>query len=309
MTNKVNKSFPDFLIIGAGKSGTTSLYHYLGQHPDIFLPKIKEPNFFAYEMHKEDDFEDESTKEHFMLSITSLKEYTELFEKAKPGQIIGENSNTYLYMPHALERIKYYIPNCKIIAILRQPAERIFSRYTHLERINQVPSNFFSDIFDRNSIWWKRPDLIMEGFYYRHLNKYYKNFHSDDIKVLLFDELINDPGKVLKDITDFLGADSSFKFQVNTQFNVSGRIKSKLFNKLIGHNSILISGLQTIVPVLYENIKMNSSFRSVVEKLRSKNIERLHLSEELKQRITNEIYKEDIKSLEKLVKINLKHWY
>ena len=67
--NTTNTVFlPDFLIIGAGKSGTTTLEHYLKQHPEIFLPEVKEPNFFAYEMHTENDFEDKDTKEHYRQS-------------------------------------------------------------------------------------------------------------------------------------------------------------------------------------------------------------------------------------------------
>lgn len=268
---------PDFLIIGAGKSGTTSLEFYLKQHPAIFLPEIKEPNFFAYEMYKDEDFEDQSTKEHYRSSVTSYSDYIKLFKNAEVNQIIGEISNIYLYSPHAIERIKYYLPEVKLIAILRQPAERLFSRYTHLLRVDKPPSKSFEDIFDEDSIWWKRPDLIQEGFYGKHLAEYFNNFNPSQIKVFLFEDLRNNPDHLLKEMADFIGADDSFNFQTGTQFNKSGKVKNKWVNKLIGHESIIMSALKKVVPQIYQGIKENTLLKGVVENMRSGNIQQMNL--------------------------------
>ena len=86
-------------------------------------------------------------------------------------------------LPSALERIKYYVPHVKLIAILRQPAERLFSRYAHLLRVGKVPGDFFEGIFDKNSVWWQRPDLVQEGFYYKQLERFFSNFQHENIKI------------------------------------------------------------------------------------------------------------------------------
>nr|WKN35521.1 sulfotransferase [Tunicatimonas sp. TK19036] len=306
--NPYTSLLPDFLIIGAGKSGTTSLEFYLKQHPGIFLPDVKEPNFFAYEMRKEEDFEDLSTKEHYRQSITTYPDYINLFKIANENQKVGEISNIYLYSPLAVERIKHHLPNVKLMAILRQPAERLFSRYTHLLRVNKTPSESFEDVFDRKSVWWKRPDLVQEGFYGKHLTKYFNSFDPSQLKIFFFEDLINAPDQLLEDMTAFIGVDNSFNFQTNTQFNKSGKVKNKWVNKLVGHESIIMMAMKKSVPQLYQGIKDNVLLKRVVENMRSSNIQTLKLSPELKQKITEEIYNDDIKVLESLIKTDLSHW-
>lgn len=308
MRNEQGHTLPDFLIIGAGKSGTTSLDHYLGQHPDIFLPDVKEPNFMAYELHSLSDFSDEETINHYKLSVTAYDEYVALFENANDKALIGEISNTYMYMPHALESIRKHVPKAKFIAVLRQPAERIFSRYAHLERVKKVPTpSFEKDVFDQNSIWWDRADLVQEGFYAKHLKKFYDHFPAENIKVLLFEELIKNTESTLNDITEFLGV-APFEFETGTQFNKSGKIKNESMNKLVGHDSVIIKGLKATIPGIYKKIKENSQLKNMVEKMRSRNIEKLHLTPDLKNRITTEIYHDDIINLQSLIKKDLSHW-
>ena len=308
MRNEQGFMLPDFLVIGAGKSGTTSLDFYLSQHPQLFMSKVKEPNFLAYEAHTVDDFPDEETKTHFEQSVTDLDSYYALFSEAKEDQLIGEVSNTTLYMPHALETIQKHIPHVKLIAIIRQPAERLFSRYTHLLRVNKVPTdNFEKDIFDENSIWWSRADLVQEGFYAKHLQKFYDTFGSDKMKVILFEDLMKNTENCMDEIASFLSIDK-FAFETGTQFNKSGKIKSQSMNKLVGHDSVIIKSLKASIPGVYKKIKENKGLKKLVEKLRSKNIEKVKLAPALKEKITQEIYLQDIEKLEKLIDKDLSHW-
>src|SRR5687768_1784263 len=86
--SKQHELIPDFLIIGAGKCGTTSLFMYLRQHPEIFLPRVKEPNFYGYENKTPGDLgEAESEIHHFMESVTDFRNYINLFKDALPGQV------------------------------------------------------------------------------------------------------------------------------------------------------------------------------------------------------------------------------
>lgn len=304
-----NELMPNFLVIGAGKSGTTSLDNYLKQHPQIFMSKKKEPNFFAYENLDSKTFmHDEKRLRYYNGSVCSLEPYLNLFKYAKPGQIKGEVSNAYLKEPGAPRNIKKYIPQVKLIAILRQPVERLYSRYLHLARENELPTKDFRDVLDKSSIWWKRDDLIPEGFYYQNLLRYYEIFPSHHIKVLLYEDFNQCPQKTIEEIFMFLNIDNSLKLDLSAKYNKSGFIKSKVFDRTIGHNSIIKSLTKEYLPNVYNNLKHNPKLQTMVNSIRNKNLIRPKLDPELKRIITNEIYLDDIKELQRLLKKDLSHW-
>jgi hypothetical protein len=121
---------PDLLVIGAFKAGTTSLHHYLGQHARIFMTRVKEPNFFAYD--------ENSVANPTDFPITNIDDYERLFDEAKPGQLLGEASPGYLHSPIAPLRIHSCIPNGKLIASLRNPVDRAYSHYLMYYRIGRT---------------------------------------------------------------------------------------------------------------------------------------------------------------------------
>src|SRR5262249_28411890 len=104
-------TLPKFFIVGAAKSGTTSLYAYLRQHPEIYMPERKEPCYFIA----------------WKGGVQSRQAYEGLFSKANPQQRIGEASTPYLYDPEAPQKIKALVPDAQILMILRNPAEAAFS--------------------------------------------------------------------------------------------------------------------------------------------------------------------------------------
>ena len=129
-----DKIMPDFLIVGAAKSGTTALYHYLGQHPEVFLSPIKETNFFA-QKGKNLDFN--GPKDNLIThkkTITETVDYYNQFTNVTNEKAIGEICPSYLYYKDAPKNIKEHIPEVKIIAILREPVSRAFSAWVHLTR-------------------------------------------------------------------------------------------------------------------------------------------------------------------------------
>ena len=201
MPQKLMQGLPDFLVIGAGKSGTTSIDKYLHQHPEVFVPARKEPNFFGYEMIRETDLrQNPDDLAHYRRSVTSLEQYLGIFAEALPYQKIGETSNTYLYHKDAPLRIRHYIPDVKLIAILRQPADRLFSRFMHLARENRTPTKNFSDCLDRNTIWWQRNDLVREGFYAENLETYFRLFPRENIRVYLYEDLQREPLRTMQEM-------------------------------------------------------------------------------------------------------------
>lgn len=310
MPQKKLDAMPDFLVIGAGKSGTTSIDKYLNQHPQVFVPRSKEPNFFGYENMTVEDFNGNQEEiAHFKNSVTTLDRYLKIFEEAKPHQLRGETSNTYMYHEQAPYRIKHYIPEVKLIAVLRQPAGRLYSRYLHLARENRVPSENFSDCLNRNSIWWLRNDLIKEGYYYRHLSTYFKLFPRQNIRIYLYEDLQAQPYKVMADIYDFLGVEATFKPDISVRYNESGFIKNKLLNKIYGQGGLLSKSLRAIFPsTVIHKLKGNLTLKRRMYELRSKNLHRPGIDPEIKRKLTLEVYAEDIKNLEKLINRDLSHW-
>ncbi len=135
-------TLPNFLVIGATKSGTTSLYTYLKQHPEVYMP-MKEPNFFALEGREPPFFRGpEGWKEPSQKRITDLEGYRTLFAGASGEKAMGEVSPLYLYAPQAAYRIRRYVPEAKLVAILRNPVERAYSAYMHLVREDREPLGF-----------------------------------------------------------------------------------------------------------------------------------------------------------------------
>ncbi len=309
-THRNLELLPDFLIIGAGKSGTTSLDKYLKQHPEIFIPKVKEPNFFGYENTQRADLNDDPDEiKHYEQSITNLDDYLALFRDAAPGQRKGETSNTYMYHPQAPQRIHFYNPNVKLIAILRQPASRLYSRFLHLARDGRVPTPDFSDCLDRNSIWWRRNDLIKEGFYFRNLSPFYRLFPAKQISVHLYEELNEQPKKVLSDIFTFLGVDPAFSPDFTVRYNQSGIIRNRFLDRIYGQKGIVNLTLKTLLPDgVVNKLKNNISVQRTVNGLRSKNLVRPKLNPRIKHRLTHEVYGDDIQKLQSLIGKDLSHW-
>ncbi len=115
--------FPDFLIVGAQKSGTTSLWKWLRDHPECYLPDVKEPHYFA----RFNPWDKLIRKGWF---VRDPDAYVKLFSAAQPSQICGEASPSYLYENGVAERIKDEIPSCRILICLRDPVDRAYSEYT-----------------------------------------------------------------------------------------------------------------------------------------------------------------------------------
>lgn len=299
---------PDFVVIGAGKSGTTSLHEYLNQHPKIFMGS-KEPNFFAYELLDPNTLSDPTDRDHYYHSVYKLEDYLALFAEAKPGQLKGEVSNTYISTSIAWERIKHYVPEAKLMAILRHPADRIFSRYFHLVRENEIPEGGdINEVFNQDSIWWHRKDLVNEGFYYRQLKPYFENFKRENIKVFLYEDFIHKTDEVVKEAFAFLGVDPNVKVGTDVVYNKSGKVKNKSVDALVGQESAPIRFLKKFLPGFHRYLKKSVTVQRWLNNVRNQNLEKPDFDPALKKRIINEIYREDIENLQTLLQRDLKHW-
>ncbi len=181
------KKVPEFMILGAAKSGTTSLYAYLQRHPRIFFPNLKEPEFFS----REDVW------------CKGFNWYYKLFEPAHPEDLCGEASTTYTRWPHTLDAARLISENTNIkrfIYIMRDPVERAFSHYQHHMRTGVTKT--FEQALAEDEIYFDCGNYMMQ------IERYLQYFDKEDFLFLFSEDLRKNPEKVLFNIQDFLGINS-----------------------------------------------------------------------------------------------------
>ena len=226
---------PNFLIIGAAKAGTSSLYDWLNQHPQIFMSSIKEPNFFALE-NENLNYDSRSVVEEYLAKcITDIETYQKQFQGVSNEIAIGEASPMYLYSSEASKNIYKLIPKANLIVILRNPIERAYSNFLHHIQHNlETTSNFIEGIEQEKqrieNNWWWGFHYINAGFYYLQLKRYYDQFDVNQIKVVLYEDLIQNSLDTLRDIFSFLGVDKNFVPDMSIQQSKSGVPDNKLLH-------------------------------------------------------------------------------
>ena len=216
---------PNFFIVGAPKAGTTSLYRYLDQHPQVYMSPIKEPNFFASEIREQNfdpkpdarglrDFLSGPMREkRFGGIVADWEDYLRLFENAGNACALGEASVAYLWSPTAPERIAGKIPDARILVMLRDPAERAFSQYLHGLR-NGVIRWSFREHIQRNlqhrseRICIHYP-FLEYGLYSEQLDRYLQRF-GRNVWAGFHEDFKNRPLQVYQNICGFLGVAQEF---------------------------------------------------------------------------------------------------
>lgn len=298
---------PNFLLIGAAKSGTSSLYRYLGQHPQIYFSPIKGPCFFAFEEGEKVRFSGPNDQSHYdRNAITDLNRYVSLFDRVKNEVAIGEASVIYLGAPEAPCRIKRYIPDVKLIAILRNPVDRAFSSYLHLRRDGREPlADFAASLREEETrikcnwqFLWHYQRL---GFYYVHLKRYYDLFHPSQIAVYTYDEFRVSPIEVLQSIFRFLDVDSTFVPDTSIRYNESGTPRFRTVHTLLTQPSLAKKFLKQILP---SQLRLRSRQAAMQWNLYT---EKPELSEETKRNLV-ELFRDDILNLQSLIQRDLSSW-
>lgn len=294
---------PNFLIIGASKAGTTSLYSYLRQHPEIYMSPIKEPRFFAFENDKL-AFNGPHDKRFKSEIITNIEDYRALFKAVNYEKAIGEVSPVYLYSAKAPHRIKHYIPGSKIIAVLRNPAERAYSSFLAEVRDGREPLNdFYKAIEDedtriRNN-WSYVWHYTTRGFYHAQLTHYFNIFDRDQIRVYLYEEWKADNSSILRSIFRFLHVDETFKPDISINYNASLVPRVKFIDKIIENASRPTSILKKILP--------SRLYRETIDNIRGKNLAKPKLSSDIRKKLIL-VYREDILKLQDLIERDLSAW-
>lgn len=298
-------SLPNFLIIGAQKSGTTALYRYLEQHPQIYMSPVKEPHFFVFE-HRELDFRGPSDQEILsQMVVTDIEAYRELFRGVSDETAVGEASAGYLQDPRAPQRIKHYVPEAKLIAVLRNPAERAYSSFLHMVRDDREPHDRFDRALQEEKArihdnWGPIWHYKQMGFYYSQLKRYFDTFGRDQIRVYLYEDLKEDALGVLQDAFRYLNVDKTFAPDVSLRHNVSGVPKSKALHGFLRKPHLIKSAIKPFVP---EAVRLR-----LVTGLKNQNLSTPSpLSPEIRGSLIEE-YREDVMKLEDLIQRDLSGW-
>jgi hypothetical protein len=311
---------PNLLVVGTQRSGTTSLYHYLRQHPEVFMPSRKEPRFFVSSIYRNIDPGDPYCMSLRRNSIYTLEDYAKLFEDVTTERAIGEASTEYLYYyDTVIPQIKRFLGDVKIVAILRDPVDRAFSAYTHVlreqfevlcaekpevlsfercleleeerRRANWAPINFFKDL----------------GFYYKQVKAYVENFSA--VKIFLYDDLTREALGLMKDAYDFLEVDPSFVPDVTVRHNISGVPKSLFFHRLVNfltRSNALMDKAKPMARVMLPKETRARLFEDLIA-LKVKNLAKPEMKPETREYLKN-AYRDDLLRLQDLIDRDLSRW-
>jgi hypothetical protein len=313
-----NAPFPNFFIVGAAKAGTTSFFHYLNVHPDIYMCPIKEPHHFSTDINIENFrsdykrdclfdpasyFSTRPLQERHSAYVQNPDDYKELFSEAGIANAIGEASVSYLYSQTAAQNIKRANPDARIIILLRNPIERAYSHFLmDLRDGHAAAPDFITAVKldqTQNHKGWGISNLYVElGLYAAQIARYMDIFPKDRIRVYLQEDYKADLTSVISDIYRFLGVDSTFQAPKLDQTHNKASIPR--FYKL---NTLLArSGLKTMIGQLLPT-KLRKQMKTMLFKSgASKPLTKYQYQQLLP------LFEEDINKLSTLIDRDLHHW-
>lgn len=317
---------PTFLVIGAAKSGTTSFHEYLKQHPEIFMSGRKEPNYFAFQGRTPDfigpDGEDPRRFRglekrlrvaKYQESIVTAERYERLFARAGDATAIGESSVSYMFIPEAAGRIREALPEVSLIALLRNPVDRAYSKFTQFRRDGLEPIADFAAALDAEDdrarrhwspTWYYR----RRGLYFEQLERYYARFERDRILVLRYEDFAADPAALLRRAFAFLGVSTDFTPDFSRRHNVSQRNvwipRSRLAHRLL-------KGPAELEAMAAKKDPQSRSGR-LRRRLVRRNLRRVKwthapMDPVVRRRLTEE-FREDLLRLQDLIRLDLSGW-
>ncbi len=301
-----HRALPNFLMVGTSKAGTTSLYYYLQQHPDVFLSEVKEPCFIASRFI---DYPTRGVNDEKFFNrhlVDSFDEYTGLFEPGRNKTAIGEAStNNLVYAKRAITEIKKYIGEPKIVIVLRNPVERAFSAYMMLVRDGRetlpfeealaAEDNRIRDNWDH--IWmYKR-----EGMYFQNVSAYLDNFKH--VKICLFDDLKTRPVSLVQELFRFLDVDAAFVPETRVRHNASGLPTNRRINEFFVKPTKLQAFLRTCGTTLIGQ----GRWAQLRDRTRARFLKKVHLEPDIRHRLIG-YFEEDIYKVSRLISRDLSHW-
>ena len=299
MPRPTPENLPNFLLVGAARSGTTSLYNYLRQHPDIFLSNPKEPHFLVADR----------VREAITDVVTDFDDYRHLFDGGTGKRIRGEASVLYLYYyEDAIARIRACLGrDVRIAMVLRNPVDRAFSAYQYMARYqDREDADSFGEALDRETRR-RQEGRVNPLMYYRALSAYGDAVEAyldafDHVHVMLHDDLLAAPGEVLGALMEFLGLERGFQFDTGARHNASGWMWAHPWIKALVNRPwpprVAFMAAKKHLPGLYRPV------RRVARRVLSR---RESLDPETRDALLR-YFEPDIKRLASLIGRDLGHW-
>lgn len=272
----------DFIHIGPGRSGTTWIYNALLAHPDICMAKdTKETCFFDDNYDKGEEW------------------YKGFFKHCDNSKIKGEVSNLYIFNEKVPKRIYETVPDVKLIICLRNPLDRIRSVYQFMKRNEFVKSNF-ENVIDNH------PEVVADNYYWKHINSYLQYFNEEQIKILFFEDLKDNPSFFLKELYGFLEVSTSFEPEfLNKKINSSAQPRVPFLGTV---SKIIARKLRQFeMYKLLDFLKWNPLVRNVILREVSED-EKQHIIPDYLEDELSKKYEDDIKSIMEFTNRDLKHW-
>ncbi len=313
----IDDRFPNFFIVGAPKAGTTSLYHHLRQHPDVYMSPLKETSYFADEFGVENlvpelralgrksaeglrrYLDSPPLGDRFGGVVTDLQDYRSLFAQVDKETAIGEASPSYLWSPTAALKISMLVPHAKIIMILRNPADRAFSQYLQMSNTGLYPLNFDAHLAaclaNRNTkeVGMVHP-FLEYGLYSEQVQRYLDAFPASQVGIWLYEDT-RDPNFV-RSVYTFLGVRDDF-FPDTSKRHLQQRVpRVPLVNRFLTMPAV--AAALRHVPRVFR-----PSLRRVVYRKRDS----IKMQADAKC-ILDDYYREDVMRLEQLLGRDLSGW-
>ncbi|HMB89289.1 MAG TPA: sulfotransferase [Rhodothermales bacterium] len=294
---------PNFLIVGAAKAGTTSLYHYLRQHPDVFMPEALKESFFLSGL-SPTQFVGPG-RQYGSRMITTWEAYQDLFAGSADCPARGEACVAYLYFTdETIASIRQWLGrDVRIIISLRDPVGRAYSNYLHHVGDGIEPLPFEEAVeasgWRRKAGWWWGFDYLEVGFYYRQVKAYLDAFGAEQVLILLHGDLEADVQGTLSRIFRFLGVEATFVPDVLLRHNVTGLPRSEWIHSIMAGTGRVRNIFKNLLP-----IQMRRRLKHLYIQ---KGLARPPLAPEMRRRLI-ETYKSDVQRLQALIERDLSRW-
>jgi sulfotransferase family protein len=242
---------PNLVVVGAPKCGTTSLYHYLKQHPEVYLPARKELHYFTREQLARDTAGpgDRAVLQHLCADRAA---YEAEFAGARQEKILGDISPSYFDFAEVAPAMRQELGEARVVILLRDPIAKAFSQYMHLVRDGREPLGFFDALEaepERTRQGWSMIwRYAASSRYAERVRRYLDAFGPARVRIYLFEEFIAEPQTMLGDLWRFLGIDDSVRPDTSRTFNASSRPRSRALASLVSKRSPVAALARALVP-------------------------------------------------------------
>ncbi|MEA5536085.1 sulfotransferase [Crocosphaera sp. XPORK-15E] len=298
---------PNLFLVGQPKSGTTALHYFLSKHPDIYMAKYKEPLFFCKDFHeKSDSYHGSPLYFHFR----NKNSYLKLFANAMSEKVIGESSTGYLYSKVAASEIYTFAPDAKIIIMLREPVQFLYS--LHNQYVNQLEENE-KDFVKALALEPLRkegkyiPKKVSCPFvifyserakYYEQLKRFYDLFPKSNIKLIIYEDFRENNELIYREILDLLNLEYIPMAEYKS-LNARSKPRSELLNQIVYHPITRKIAIKLLPPGLFELIGKN-----ILEKFVWKRDNSRKIDDDIRLELMNR-FKQEVIQTSELVGVNL----